>query len=139
MKNLDSAKLNTLFAQCRQCGTCCKSYKKVPLEPDEIERMKKLGAHVGLMLSLNDLRNADIDTLIKKEAEKGKVYMIHPDEKGCIFLEKKNEKCYCKIYHYRPKACQGFKCNIADNTISDLFLNDPIHLLGMDRYGRKLD
>jgi Fe-S-cluster containining protein len=96
MDKLDSAKLNTLFAKCRQCGTCCKSYKKVILEPEEIERIKKLGGHVGLMVSLNDLRTANIDSLIEKEKLNGKLYMIHPDDKGCVFLEKKNEKYYCK-------------------------------------------
>lgn len=131
-------KLDTIFQECRQCGTCCKKYKKILLEPDEIERMKKLGANVGIMVRLNDLRKKNIQDLTQEEKNKHKVYMIHPNDKGCIFLEKRNDKYYCKIYHYRPRACRGFKCNLADNTTESLFLEDSIYLLGQDRFGRKI-
>ena len=131
----ESTYLDTIFHECRQCGTCC---KKIPLEPDETERIKKLGGHVGYLVKLNDFRTNDFDNLSEKAKAKNKIYMIHPDGKGCIFLQKKNDKYYCKIYHYRPKACQGFKCNMADNTSLDLFMNEPMHLLGMNKFGQKL-
>lgn len=64
--------------------------------------------------------------------------MIHPDDKGCIFLEKSNDKYCCKIYHYRPEACRGFRCNMADESVNNLFMQDSIYLLGQDRFGREL-
>lgn len=135
---IEKNKLDTILQECRQCGTCCKTYKKVLLEPDEVERMKKLGAHVGIMIRLNDLRNKNINELAERENNKEKIYMVHPDDKGCIFLEKRNDKYYCKIYHYRPEACKGFKCNMADDTVNSLFMQDSIYLLGKDRFGREL-
>lgn len=136
---MDKNKLDTILQECRQCGTCCKTYKKVLLEDDEIETLKKLGAHVGYMISLNDLRTKNINDLAALEKEKNKMYMIHPDDKGCLFLQKRNDKYYCKIYHYRPKACRGFKCNMADESISSLFMQDSIYLLGQDRFGRDIN
>jgi Fe-S-cluster containining protein len=135
---MDKNKLDTILQECRQCGTCCKTYKKVLLEEDEIETLKKLGANVGYMVNLNDLRTSNINDLAAKEKEKHKMYMIHPDNKGCIFLQKRNDKYYCKIYHYRPRACRGFKCNMADESVNTLFMQDSIYLLGQDRFGRNL-
>lgn len=135
---IDKQKMDTILQDCRQCGTCCKTYRKILLNPDEVERMKKLGANVGIMIRLNDLRTNNINDIAINEQQKGKVYMIHPDDKGCIFLEKRDDKYRCKIYHYRPEACKGFKCNMADETVNSLFMNDSIHLLGMNRFGQKL-
>ena len=135
---MEKNKLDTIFQECRQCGTCCKTYKKVLLKPDEVERMKKLGANVGIMIKLNDLRNKTIEELAKEEQNKDKIYMIHPDGKGCMFLEKRNDKYYCKIYHYRPESCKGFKCNMADESVNGLFMQDSIYLLGVDRFGKEI-
>ncbi len=131
-------KLDTIFHECRQCGLCCRSYSKVLLKPDEVDTIKKLGGHVGLMIALNDLRDKPLDELIKDARYQDKIYMIHPDNKGCIFLGKKNNKYFCKIYHYRPESCKGFRCNMADKSIETLLLDDPNILLGTDKYGRKL-
>jgi len=138
VEKIESLNLNTIFQECRKCGTCCKSFRKILLKPNEVERMKKLGANVGIMVSLNDLRKNNINELIEKEKEKQQAFMIHPDENGCIFLQKKNDKYSCKIYHYRPEVCHSFKCNMADNSMKDLFLRDSIYLLGMDRFGRNI-
>lgn len=135
---MDKNKLDTIFQECRQCGTCCKTYKKVLLRPDEVERMKKLGANVGIMIKLNDLRTKNLKDLAEDEKNKHKIYMIHPDGKGCIFLEKRNDKYYCKIYHYRPESCKGFKCNMADESVNGLFMQDSIYLLGFNRFGQKM-
>ena len=136
---LTSEKLNTLFEECRQCGTCCKTYRKVLLEPDEIDRLRSLGAEIGVMVSLNDLRDKSMDQLVDEAKGKKAVYMIHPDGNGCMFLHKVNGKYQCKIYHYRPRACRGFKCSLADHSMEQLLLSDPILLLGEDRFGRKLE
>ena len=40
--------LRTIFDECRQCGTCCKKYRKIVLQPDEGEFIEKMGGHVGV-------------------------------------------------------------------------------------------
>jgi len=130
--------LNTIFDECRQCGSCCKKYRKVLLQPDEVDFIKKMGGHVGVDVHLNDLREKSMAKLVEEAKKNGKIFMIHPSDQGCIFLERRNEKYYCKIYHYRPRACQGFKCNLADNSFQALFGDSAISLLGLDQFGRDM-
>lgn len=130
--------LNTLFQECRQCGTCCKTYKKVLLQGDEPAFIKKMGGHVGVDATLKELRETPLEQLIEEKKKDKKVYMVHPDASGCIFLECRNGKYRCKIYHYRPLSCRGFRCNLADDSLLSLFTDDAIHLLGQDRFGRPL-
>lgn len=134
----DKSQLDTILQKCRQCGTCCKKYKKVLLQPDEVDFIKKMGGHVGVNIGLNELRDSNIEELMAEAEKKEKVYMIHPDGKGCIFLENRNGKYICKIYYYRPLSCRGFRCTLADNSFMDLFGSDAIHLLGLDLFGRPL-
>ncbi|AGF77528.1 uncharacterized protein family (UPF0153) [Desulfocapsa sulfexigens DSM 10523] len=135
----DHDHLKTLLQECRQCGTCCRKYKKVLLQGDEPEFIKKMGGHVGVDATLRELREKPLEQLIEENKQKGKVYMIHPDDKGCIFLERRNGLYRCKIYNYRPLSCKGFRCNLADNSFLSLFATDSIHLLGQDRFGLPLD
>ncbi len=138
MTEIAETALNTLFTPCRQCGNCCKQYRKITLEKDEVEFIKKMGGHVGIDVSLSDIREMGIDQAREKAAERGKLFMIHPDDKGCIFMEKRNEKVYCKIYHYRPNACRGFRCNMADGSMMSLSGSDAILLLGQNSFGMPL-
>lgn len=138
MHTLSETTLNTLLNDCRQCGTCCKKYRKIPLQSDEISFIKQMGGHVGVNISFKDIREKGIEVATKEAREKGKIFMIHPDEKGCVFLEKRNEKSYCKIYHYRPQTCRGFRCNMADNSFLSLYVDDAILLLGKTNYGLPL-
>ncbi len=136
---LDEQNLKTILHECRQCGTCCKKYKKVLLQGDEPAFIKKMGGHVGVDATLKELREKPLEKLIEEKKESGKVYMIHPDDKGCMFLECQNGLYRCKIYHYRPLSCQGFRCNFADDSFLSLFGDDDaIHLLGQDRFGLPL-
>jgi Fe-S-cluster containining protein len=137
--SLDPAALRTIFAECRQCGTCCKSYRKITLQPGEVEFIRKMGGHVGVDVSLAQLRDRSMDELVTEAEATGKVFMIHPDDKGCVFLQKRNDKYFCRIYHHRPRACQGFRCTVADSSFLDLFGGaDCIHLLGQNRVGMPL-
>nr|WP_320010031.1 YkgJ family cysteine cluster protein [uncultured Desulfobulbus sp.] len=136
LKAPDEAALRTIFAPCRQCGTCCKSYRKIALQPDEVDFIKKMGGHVGVDISLSQLRKQSMESLEAEALAKGQLYMIHPDENGCVFLQKVNGKYCCKIYHHRPQTCRGFRCTLADTSFFDLFARDSIHLLGQDRFGR---
>ena len=61
--------------------------------------------------------------------------MVHPDDQGCVFLQKRNNKHVCKIYHYRPRTCRGFKCNLADSSFLDIFGRNATMLLGLDAFG----
>ena len=134
----DETALRTIFAECRQCGTCCNSYRKIPLQSDEFEFIRKMGGHVGIDITLGQLRQKSMQQLEQEALEAGKVYMIHPDDKGCVFLQKTNGKYQCKIYHHRPRTCRGFRCNLADSSFLELFGRDSMHLLGQDRFGLPL-
>lgn len=135
---VDTTSLRTIFAECRQCGTCCTSYRKIALQPDEVEFIRKMGGHVGVDISLSQLRGKTMDELVAEARADGKVFMIHPDDRGCIFLEKRNDKHVCRIYHHRPRTCRGFRCNMADSSFLALFGADSIFLLGQDRFGLPL-
>lgn len=134
----NQAELKTIFAECRQCGTCCKSYRKITLHKDEVDFIEKMGGHVGVEFSLRDLTTSSIETIAAEARGSKNVYMVHPDEKGCVFLEKRNKKHFCKIYHYRPRACKGFRCTLADSSFDDLFGKDSIYLLGENSFGLPL-
>jgi Fe-S-cluster containining protein len=134
-QTLDSEALKTVFHDCRQCGTCCKTYRKIILHPEEVDFIRKMGGHVGVNASLADLRRRPLEELIQEAKSSGKVYMIHPDDRGCVFLQRRNGKHYCKIYHYRPKTCRGFKCNLADSSFLDIFGRNATALLGLDAFG----
>lgn len=137
--HFDRDSLDSIFHECRQCGTCCKDYKKIPLQPEEVDFIKKMGGHVGCSVSMAEIREKGLEAATRDAAANGKVYMIHPDDKGCVFLEHRNDKYYCKVYHYRPKTCQGFRCNLADDSFLQLFGGEgAIHLLGQDAYGLPL-
>jgi Fe-S-cluster containining protein len=137
--NLDDETLKTILHECRQCGTCCIQYKKVVLQGSEVEFIKKMGGHVGVDATLRQLRDKPLSQLVEESKTLGKIYMIHPDAKGCIFLERRNGLYFCKIYHHRPLACRGFRCNLADSSFLDLFGGDATCLLGLDSFGQKLD
>lgn len=125
----DHAALKTLLQECRQCGACCKRYKKVVLQSHEVEFIQKMGGHVGVDATLRQLREKPLSQLVAEKRESGRIYMIHPDDKGCIFLQRRNDLYFCKIYHYRPLACRGFRCNLADNSFFDLFASNAVCLL----------
>ncbi len=138
-KHFDESALQTIFRECRQCGTCCKKYRKIVLQADEVDFIKKMGGHVGIILSMQDIRVKGLAQASLDAKTNGKVYMIHPDDNGCIFLERRNDKYNCRIYHYRPKTCQGFRCNLADESFLQLFGgDDAIRLLGQSSYGLPL-
>ena len=131
--------LRTIFHECRQCGTCCKKYRKIVLQPDEVEFIEKMGGHVGVGVSMTAIREKGLTAATAEAKSNGKVFMIHPDDKGCVFLQLVNGKYRCAIYHYRPKTCRGFRCNLADESFLQLFGGaDAIHLLGTDSFGLPL-
>ncbi len=135
--HFDHNALNTIFHECRRCGTCCKSYRRIRLQPDEVDFIRKMGGHVGIELRLSELRGRSLDEAIAAARKgDGEIYMIHPDNRGCVFLEKRGEKYGCRIYHHRPRTCRAFRCNLADHSLLQLVGNDAITLLGLDRLGR---
>ena len=136
---VDPSALNSIFHECNQCGTCCKQYRKITLKEDEVAFIEKMGGHVGGDISFAQIREKGLEAARADAMKSGKVFMIHPDDKGCVFLQKRNGKYCCNIYHYRPKTCRGFKCNLADGSFLNLFGRDSIHLLGQNAYGLPLE
>ena len=135
----DENALRTIFHDCRQCGTCCKKYRKIVLQPEEVAFIEKMGGHVGVDVSMQRIRELGREQAIAEAKAAGKVYMIHPDSTGCIFLQKRNGKSCCNIYNDRPKTCRGFRCNLADDSFLNLFGGDSaIHLLGQNSFGLPL-
>jgi Fe-S-cluster containining protein len=133
-----AAELRTIFAECRQCGSCCKRYSRVLLAPDEVAFIKKMGGHVGTVRSIPELI-AERRGRRSEPATPEPIYMLHPDERGCVFLRRIGEGRHrCAIYNYRPHVCRRFKCNLADSSMMQV-LGDPICLLGLDSCGRKLE
>ena len=135
---MDTETLKTVLHECRQCGSCCKAYRKIALHPDEVDFIRKMGGHVGVNATLSELRAKPLQELLQAAQENGKVYMIHPDDRGCVFLQKRNDKYCCRIYHHRPRTCRGFKCNLADSSFLEVFGRDASLLLGLDQYGMPL-
>lgn len=135
---VDHTALKSIFHECNQCGTCCKQYRKITLHEDEVAFIEKMGGHVGVDLSFAEIREKGLEQARADAKKNGKIFMIHPDDKGCVFLQKRDGKYCCKIYHYRPRTCRGFKCNLADGTFLSLFGRDSIHLLGQNAYGLPL-
>lgn len=138
-KGLDAGTLNTIFHECRQCGTCCKKYRKIALHQDEVDFIEGMGGYVGVNVCMSDIREKGLEEATKEAKAEGKVYMIHPDDKGCIFMEHRNDKYYCKIYNYRPRTCRGFRCNMADDSFFHLFGSEATCLLGQDVFGRPVE
>lgn len=136
---LKAIDLNSIFNECRQCGSCCRQYRKITLQSSEVEFIKKMGGHVGVDISLSEIRKSGIDKARRDAEHRGKIFMVHPDDKGCVFLEKRNDKCFCKIYHYRPQACKGFRCNVADDSMLNLISSDAYLLLGQNSFGLPLE
>ncbi len=138
-QNLQASTLNSIFTPCRQCGNCCRQFRKITLQEDEVEFITKMGGHVGIDISFKEIREKGLEKAREDAGKRGKIFMIHPDNKGCIFLMKKNELQCCKIYHYRPRSCKGFRCNLADDSLLSLINRDSHLLLGQNAFGLPLE
>ena len=136
--HLKAETLNTIFHECRQCGTCCKKYRKIALHSDEVAFIEKMGGHVGVDVSLSAIREKGLSEASRQAKESGKIFMIHPDDKGCVFIERRNGNHFCKIYNYRPRTCRGFRCNMADNSFFSLFADGATSLLGQNAFGEAI-
>ena len=136
--HMDSRMLDTIFEPCRQCGTCCRRYRKIPLTAEEAVFIEKMGGHVGVHVSMAQIRELGLEEAGRRARAAGMVHMIHPDDKGCVFLQRRNGLFTCRIYHHRPQVCRGFRCNLADATFLDLFGSDATSLLGQDAFGLPL-
>lgn len=136
--SLDKSNLDSIFHECRQCGACCKKYRKIVLQDDEVAFIEKMGGHVGVDVTMKSIREKGLKEAIREAKAAGKVYMVHPDDRGCMFLEKRNDKYFCKLYNYRPKTCRGFRCNLADDSFLSLFGDEAMSLLGKDSFGLPL-
>lgn len=81
--------LNPKTFKCQQCGECCKIV--VTLTEKEIKAIKQRGYK---------------DFLIKDPIKGKKKNCLKRINRNCVFLTKKGNKYYCKIYDIRPKTCR---------------------------------
>ena len=72
----------------RTCADCCQK-TVVKLNKEDIKRIKKAGYDDFL----------EFDYHIKKP-------VLKHIEGNCVFLGKKDDKYYCKIYNIRPRICK---------------------------------
>ncbi len=74
----------------RKCADCCR-YLTVKVTKKEIEKIKKEGYDEFF----------EYDDHIRSN-------VLRLTDKGCIFLGKKGDRYYCKIYRIRPKVCRKY-------------------------------
>jgi len=134
----EKSELSTIFHTCRQCGTCCRKYRKIVLKEDEGTFIEKMGGHVGVDVSMKEIIEKGLEAASREARASGRMFMIQPDDRGCVFLQRINGKHTCKIYNFRPATCRGFRCNLADHSFLTLFGEDATSLLGQEAYGLPL-
>lgn len=83
--------LNPKTFTCNQCGECCEIV--VILTKKEIKAIKNLGYKEDYFLIIDPIKG------IKKNC-------LKRTNGNCVFLIKKGDKHYCKIYKIRPKTCR---------------------------------
>lgn len=86
---------------CKQCGKCCLTFT-VKLSDKDMERIKQLCYKKEFF--------AEPDNY---DAKTGK-YSLKRVNKQCIFLRKRDNKYFCKIYEARPEICRKYPFIEAD-------------------------
>lgn len=76
----------------RKCADCCK-YLTVKLPKKDIRGIKGAGYEEEFFM--------EFDTHIKSP-------VLKLTDNGCIFLTKKGDKYYCRIYQIRPNVCRQY-------------------------------
>ena len=74
----------------RTCADCCK-YLTVKLSTKDIKEIQRAG--------YDDFM--EFDTHIKSP-------VVKLTDDGCVFLTKKGDKYYCRIYQIRPTVCRRY-------------------------------
>ena len=87
--------INKKTFRCRRCGECCKKYT-IRLLKDDIKRIKNK--------CYNEVYFLDKETI---GPYKGKFILKKINER-CVFLKKKDNTYFCKIYDIRPKICKQY-------------------------------
>ncbi len=89
-----------LHFECLQCGRCCSGPAEgnIWITKPEIELIAKfLGMTIDKFAG-RYLKRVHFRTSIVE----------HPETKDCIFLEEKNGRKTCRIYHVRPAQCRNW-------------------------------
>lgn len=76
--------------KCKRCADCCK-YLTIKLYKKDIKEIKRAGYAQDFFI--------EYDTHIKSP-------IIKIKNNKCVFLSKKGNRYYCKIYKIRPKVCR---------------------------------
>ena len=80
---------------CNNCGACCLKFT-VKLSDTDVRRIEKLGFKKNYF--------AETDDFDKKFGN----YALKRVDDKCIFLEKKKNKYFCRIYEKRPSICKDY-------------------------------
>ena len=78
--------------ECNRCADCCK-YCTVKLDEQDINKIKKSGYDEEFFMGYDAYINSPV---------------MKVNDKGCVFLIKKGDKYFCKIYQIRPKVCKQY-------------------------------
>jgi Fe-S-cluster containining protein len=80
---------------CKKCGKCCIAYT-VKLSDEDIKRIESLG-----------FKKIDFAVPDDFDIKAGK-YALKRTNNQCIFLEKRKNGYFCKIYGARPEICSKY-------------------------------
>ncbi|MBD3164084.1 hypothetical protein GF323_02715 [Candidatus Woesearchaeota archaeon] len=97
--------LNPDDFRCSQCGKCCLTFT-VKLSDKDIKRIESLGLKKEFF--------AEKDNFDPKTGK----YSLKRPNRGCIFLIRKNNKYFCRIYRQRPDICRKYPFNESDKVES---------------------
>ena len=81
--------------RCIQCGQCCRPIVKV--REEEISRIEKAGINRDDFLDFDpNQKNSTKKTILKRK------------NGVCMFLYRKGEMYYCRVYGHRPDTCRRY-------------------------------
>jgi len=81
---------------CTPCGECCRNFPYIPIDKDDINRLKE-----ETNLYRHEFTNV-------KDAKADEYFLKFNDAGDCIFLKQENNLFSCSVYNARPKICANY-------------------------------
>jgi uncharacterized protein len=98
--------LNPATFKCTKCGECCRPL--VLVDETDIKRIEELG--------LKRKNFLDYDPMNENASERN---ILKQKNNVCMFLGRKGEEYYCKIYENRPQVCRVYPFYEQDLQLED--------------------
>ena len=111
--------LNPKTFKCENCGECCRPI--VVLNETDVKMIEETG--------LKRKHFLDYDPLHPKYKN-----ILRQENNVCMFLRRKGEEYYCKIYENRPRVCRVYPFYKKDLKLDDCkpkWLRKPVDLKGL--------